>query len=50
VNFAVGLNALRAFLDANGVDYQTSIVDRPVPTTTTAQQARDYTVRVECWK
>jgi S1-C subfamily serine protease len=50
VNFAVGLNALRAFLDASGVDYQTAIVDRPVPTTTTAQQARDYTVRVECWK
>lgn len=48
VNFAIGGNALRAFLDANGIDYQRSEADRPLPTTTVAQQAQGFTVRVEC--
>ena len=50
VNFAIGGNALRSFLDANDVNYQTSLLDRPLPTTSVAQQAQGFTVRVECWK
>lgn len=50
VNFAVGGNALRSFLDATDVNYQTSLQDRPLQTTAVAQQAQGFTVRVECWK
>ncbi len=50
VNFAVGANALRSFLDASDVEYQTSLQGTPLLTTEVAQQAREFTVRVECWK
>jgi S1-C subfamily serine protease len=50
VNFAISGIALRSFLDANGIDYQVSQADRPLPTTSIAQQAQGFTVRVECWK
>jgi S1-C subfamily serine protease len=50
VNFAVGGNTLRSFLEAIDINYQTSLQDRPLPTTEVAQQAQGFTVRVECWK
>ncbi len=50
VNFAVGGNALRSFLDATNVSYQTSLQGTPLPQTEVAQQARGFTVRVECWR
>jgi TPR repeat protein len=50
VNFAISGNALRSFLDANGIDYQTTSADRALANTGIAQQAQGFTVRIECWK
>ena len=50
VNFAIKSLVLQAFLDGNGVEYETGSpedADR-VPAEMVAQQAAAYTVRVEC--
>lgn len=50
VNFAINANVLRAFLDANSVDYQTANSDKPLLATAIAEKAKGFTVIVECWK
>ncbi len=50
VNFAINVNVLRAFLDANSVDYDTANSDKPLLSTAIAEKARGFTVLVECWK
>lgn len=50
VNFAINVNVLRSFLDANGVDYNTASSEKPIATTAIAERARGFTVIVECWK
>ncbi len=50
VNFAINVNVLRAFLDANSVDYATASSGAAIPTTVIAEKARGFTVLVECWK
>ncbi len=50
VNFAINVNVLRAFLDANSVDYDSARSDKPLAPTAIAEKARGFTVLVECWK
>jgi len=50
VNFAINVNVLRAFLDANSVDYDSASADKPLAPTAVADTARGFTVLVECWK
>ena len=50
VNFAINVNVLRAFLDANSVDYDSASSDKPLAPTEIAEKARGFTVLVECWK
>ncbi len=50
VNFAISEGAARAFLDANNVSYEVEPSDKPLPWPDIAAKARDFTVRVECWK
>jgi len=50
VNFAINVNVLRSFLDANGVDYGTGNSGAAVLPTVIAERARGFTVLVECWK
>jgi hypothetical protein len=50
VNFAINVNTLRSFLDANGVDYESASSDRALAPTAIAEKAKGYTVLVECWK
>ncbi len=50
VNFAINTNVLRAFLDANSVDYETASSVKPLLSTAIAEKARGFTVLVECWR
>jgi S1-C subfamily serine protease len=50
VNFAIHVNVLRSFLDANSVDYNSASSDKPLAPTAIAEKARGFTVLVECWK
>ncbi len=50
VNFAIHVNVLRAFLDANSVDYDSASSNKPLAPTAIAEKARGFTVLVECWK
>ena len=50
VNFAISAGTARAFLDANNVPYEVEQSDKPLSTADIAAKARDFTVRVECWK
>ena len=50
VNFALRAGVIRAFLDANGVAYTTASSNKSLEVADVAEQARGYTVRVECWK
>ncbi len=50
MNFAISEGTARAFLDANNVPYEVEQSDKPLPTADIAANARDFTVRVECWK
>jgi TPR repeat protein len=50
VNFAINVNVLRSFLDANSVDYDSANSDKPLPPTAIAEKAKGFTVLVECWK
>ena len=50
VNFAINANVLRSFLDANSVEYDTASSDKVLPTTSIAENAKSFTVLVECWK
>ena len=50
VNFAISEGTARAFLDANNVPYEVERSDPVFPSADIAAKARDFTVRVECWK
>ena len=50
VNFAISAGTVRAFLDANNVPYEVERSGETLPTADIAAKARDFTVRVECWK
>jgi TPR repeat protein/S1-C subfamily serine protease len=50
VNFAVSANTLRAFLDAEDIDYQTAPSKDAVSSTEIAERARSFTVSLECWQ
>jgi len=50
VTFAINVNVLRAFLDANSVAYDSASSDEPLAPTAIAEKARGFTVLVECWK
>ncbi len=50
VNLAISEGTARAFLDANNVPYEVEQSDKPLPTADIAAKAREFTVRVECWK
>lgn len=49
-NFAIKANVAQGFLDMNGVDYQFSTNSKRRKTADIAEEARGYTVLVECWK
>ena len=50
VNFAISAGATRAFLDAEGVPYETAPSDDTMEPVEVAAAARKFTVLVECWK
>ena len=50
VNFAISAGATRAFLDAEGVPYETAPSDDAMEPVEVAAAARKFTVLVECWK
>ena len=49
-NFAIKANVVQSFLDMNSVDYQMSSNNKVQSTADIAEQAKIYTVLVECWK
>jgi S1-C subfamily serine protease len=51
INFAINVDVVRSFLEANGVPLE-SAASGPAPATTTdiAEQAKQYTVLLECWR
>ena len=50
VNFAISAGASRAFLDAEGVPYETAPSLKELEPVEIAAAARKFTVLVECWK
>ncbi len=50
VNFAISEGAVRSFLDAHDVPYNTAMSDTTMPTVDIAANAKGYTVLTECWK
>lgn len=48
VNFGISLNALRAFLDEQGVRYSSSISGTALRSTQVVEQARSSIVRIQC--
>ena len=50
VNFAVSAGTARAFLDAEGVPYETAPSDNLLAADVVAASARSFTVLVECRK
>ena len=50
VNFAVSAGTARAFLDGEGVPYETAPSDNALEPVEVAAAARKFTVLVECWK
>lgn len=50
VNFAVSASAARAFLDSEGVPYETASSNRARAPEDVAAAAKAFTVLIECWK
>lgn len=50
VNFAINVNVLASFLDANGVDYKTGTAGPAMSTPAIARRAQAFTVLIECWQ
>ncbi len=50
VNFAITASVLRAFLEANGVEFRTAASTAKLDIPALADQARKYTIPLECWK
>jgi len=49
-NFAIKSSVVQSFLDMNNVDYGVAVSSEIKPTADIAEEAKDYTVLVECWK
>ena len=50
LNFAVSAATARAFLDSEGVPYETASSNAPVPTEEVVEAAVEFIVLIECWK
>ena len=50
VNFAVSANTLRAFLDAQDIEYESALSTAPLSTAEIAARAHGFTVSLECWQ
>ncbi len=50
VNFAISAGTARAFLDAEGVPYETARSNDTLAPDDVAAKAKKFTVLVECWK
>ena len=50
VNFAVSAGTARAFLDGEGIPYETAPSDNAIDPADIVAAARKFTVLVECWK
>jgi uncharacterized protein len=50
VNFAVSANTLRAFLDAQEIDYESAPSKDSLSTAEIAARAHGFTVSLECWQ
>ena len=50
VNFAVSANTLRAFLDAQEIEYESAPSNAPLSTAEIAARAHGFTVSLECWQ
>ena len=50
INYAINAAVVRTFLDANNIDYVTVPPGNTPSMADIAQQARRFTVRIECWK
>jgi len=50
VNFAIAGGIARAFMDANGVDYELASPDATLTPAEIAERARGFTLLIECWK
>lgn len=50
VNFAIKRLTLQSFLETNDVNYKTRSSKSSLKTADIVEQAKKYTVRVECWK
>ena len=49
-NFAIKAAVAQSFLDMNGVDYQFATNSKKRATADIAEEAKGYTVLIECWK
>ena len=49
-NFAISEGTAHAFLDANNLPYEVEPSLQTMPSADIAAKARNFTVRVECWK
>ena len=49
-NFAIKSSIIRIFLDLNNVDYETARSRSPSSSTVIADEAKKYTLLIECWK
>ena len=50
VNFAIKQSLAQAFLDANGVDYETRTSAKELTTADIAEIGKRFTVPIECWQ
>jgi hypothetical protein len=50
VNFALNSSVVRAFLEANGVEHKSAPSSTTMSAADVGEQAKKYTVVVECWK
>ena len=50
VNFAISEGAVKSFLDAHGVAYETAPSSTEVPGADIAAAANEFTVLIECWE
>jgi S1-C subfamily serine protease len=49
-NFAIKGSIVKSFMDMNDVDYETSSSNKNIPTADIAENAKEYTALIKCWK
>ena len=49
-NFAIKGSVVRSFLDMNDVDYEVSTSNKNMSTADIAENAKEYTALIKCWK